>query len=97
MLLQRPWEWTFARYVEFAILLFLYMYNDLTDTESQLDGVHEATTDRFYIIELNDSACGFVERHTAEDMVHVRDLVLATARRVLLNSISNGPVKMPGK
>jgi hypothetical protein len=54
--------------------------------------VHEQASDKFFIIELNDSACGFVERHTAEDMVHVRDLVLATARRVLLTSISSGPV-----
>ena len=58
----------------------------------QLDGVHEAATDKLYSIELNDSACGFVERHTAEDMLHTRDLVLASARRLLLNSISSGPV-----
>ncbi len=66
----------------------------LTLVFEKLDGVHEEATDKFYIIELNDSACGFVERHTAEDMVHVRDLVLSTARRALLNAISTGPVKI---
>ncbi len=39
-----------------------------------LDGVHDAATGAFHIIELNDSAAGFVERHTTEDMGFVRDL-----------------------
>ena len=41
-----------------------------------LDGVHSKSQDQMYIIELNDSAAGFIERHYEEDMGHTMELVL---------------------
>jgi len=41
-----------------------------------LDGVHSKKDDKEYILEINDSACGFVERHREEDLNHVAELVI---------------------
>jgi len=41
-----------------------------------LDGVHSKIDDKEYILELNDSAIGFVERHREEDLIHTVELVL---------------------
>jgi len=41
-----------------------------------LDGVHSKIDDKEYILELNDSAIGFLERHRNEDLNHVVELVL---------------------
>jgi len=41
-----------------------------------LDGLHSKSTDKLYILELNDSAIGFNIRHQEEDLAHVRELVL---------------------
>lgn len=45
-----------------------------------LDGVHDSVNDRYWIIELNDSACGFVQRHYDEDLQHVKELLMAKAK-----------------
>eukprot|EP00026_Physarum_polycephalum_P008628 Phypoly_transcript_08721.p1 GENE.Phypoly_transcript_08721~~Phypoly_transcript_08721.p1 ORF type:complete len:383 (+),score=81.77 Phypoly_transcript_08721:284-1432(+) len=42
-----------------------------------MDGVHSMEDDKEYIIELNDSAIGLINRHQEEDLLHIRDLVLA--------------------
>jgi len=43
-----------------------------------LDFVHDADNDRFVILELNGTACGLVARHENNDMLHMRDVALAT-------------------
>lgn len=48
-----------------------------------LDGVHEHKTGRHVLIELNDSACGFIDRHLQEDMQHTKELVLQKAEDIL--------------
>lgn len=60
-----------------------------------LDGVHDLKADRFWIIELNDSACGFVERHYEEDLKFARELVLAKAKKVLLQKMQALPIPAP--
>jgi hypothetical protein len=40
--------------------------------------VHDADNDRYVILELNGTACGLVARHEQEDMLHMRDVALAT-------------------
>jgi hypothetical protein len=46
-----------------------------------LDFVHDKKTDRLVILELNGTACGLVQRHEQEDMLHMRDVVLSKMRR----------------
>jgi len=41
-----------------------------------IDGVHSAADDKEYILEINDSAIGLVERHLEQDLQHIRELVL---------------------
>lgn len=41
-----------------------------------LDGVHDAQSGKNYIIELNDSAIGLVQRHTEEDLGYIKELVI---------------------
>lgn len=47
-----------------------------------IDGVHDRTTGRDYIIEVNDSAIGLNVRHRDEDCRHIADLVLAKLSQV---------------
>ncbi len=54
-----------------------------------LDGVHDSVNDRYWIIELNDSACGFVQRHYDEDLQHVKELLMAKAKKLLLTKMDN--------
>ena len=41
-----------------------------------LDGVHDPVTGKNYIIELNDSGIGLVERHKDEDLGYIKELVI---------------------
>jgi len=41
-----------------------------------LDFVHSKVDDKYYILELNDTAIGLVHEHEEEDMQHMRDLVI---------------------
>ncbi|KAL7722926.1 Synapsin-3 [Entamoeba marina] len=41
-----------------------------------LDGIHDPISGKNYIIELNDSAIGFVQRHLEKDLQHLKELVI---------------------
>ncbi|KAH3759644.1 synapsin II [Pelomyxa schiedti] len=51
-----------------------------------IDGVHSAADDHEWIIEINDSAIGLVERHLEEDLRHVRELILVKMASALTES-----------
>ncbi|EKE40010.1 hypothetical protein ENUP19_0190G0006 [Entamoeba nuttalli] len=47
-----------------------------------LDGIHDPITNKNYIIELNDSAIGLVQRHVEEDLNYIKELVLSRIKQV---------------
>ena len=60
-----------------------------------LDGVHDRVSDKLFIIELNDSAAGFVERHYSEDMQHTRELILGKAKKHLMKQMQDFNLPVP--
>jgi hypothetical protein len=46
-----------------------------------LDFLHDKKADKLVILELNGTACGLVQRHEHEDMLHMRDVVLSKMRQ----------------
>lgn len=53
-----------------------------------LDFVHEPSTGKFWILELNEGAIGLVHKHAQEDMMQMRDVVIAK-----MAAITAGPPK----
>jgi hypothetical protein len=46
-----------------------------------LDFLHDKRTGKLVILELNGTACGLVQRHETDDMLQIRDVVLAKMRQ----------------
>eukprot|EP00121_Abeoforma_whisleri_P006188 Awhi_evm1s5620 len=51
-----------------------------------LDFLHEKESGRFYILELNGTACGLVRACEEEDMLRMRDLVLAKMKTLFIDT-----------
>jgi len=49
-----------------------------------LDILHSVEDDRFYILELNDTAIGLVHKYEAEDMTFMRDVVIMRMEEAFL-------------
>lgn len=61
------------------------VYQEVFNSEMDIftvDAVH-TTDDKYYILEINDSASGFAPQNYAQDMKHVRDVVLERVKKLL--------------
>jgi len=62
-----------------------------------LDGVHSSIDDKEYIIELNDSAIGLVNRFQNEDVNFIRDLVIVRMETIFVKQPDTLPIPMENK
>jgi hypothetical protein len=71
------------------LVFFSHLWYSFAVNADGRNSVHCKTNDKYYILELNDTAIGLVHEHEDEDMGHMRDLVVAKMEQLFVQKLES--------